>query len=96
VVDGGGAPGAIHPFIMQTHGMAALFGPGLNDGPFPEHYEPMNCPVSSHPFSKVLNNPAALKFTGEKYAVCDPRFPFVCSTIRVAEHWRPSPRCSVK
>jgi formate dehydrogenase major subunit len=88
VVDGGGAPGAIHPFIMQTHGMAALFGPGLNDGPFPEHYEPMNCPVSSHPFSKVLNNPAALKFTGEKYAVCDPRFPFVCSTIRVAEHWQ--------
>ena len=88
VVDGGGAPGAIHPFIMQQHGMAALFGPGLNDGPFPEHYEPMNCPVSSHPFSKVLNNPAAVKFKGDKYDVCDPRFPFVCSTIRVAEHWQ--------
>jgi len=88
VVDGGGAPGSVHPFIMQQHGMAALFGPGLNDGPFPEHYEPMNCPVTSHPFSKVLNNPAAVQFKGDKYAVCDPRYPFVCSTIRVAEHWQ--------
>ncbi|OGR36640.1 MAG: formate dehydrogenase-N subunit alpha [Desulfovibrionales bacterium GWA2_65_9] len=88
VVDGGGNPGTVHPFIMQVHGMGALFGPGLNDGPFPEYYEPLDCPVSSHPFSKVLHNPTALTFKGEKRAVCDPRFPFVCTTYRVTEHWQ--------
>ncbi len=88
IVDGGGGPGAIHPFIMQPDGLAALYGPGLNDGPFPEYYEPLECPVNSHPFSKVLHNPTALKFEGEGHAVCDPRFPFVCTTYRVTEHWQ--------
>jgi formate dehydrogenase major subunit len=88
VVDGGGAPGSVHPFIMQQHGMGAFYGPGLNDGPFPEYYEPLECPVSAHPFSKVLHNPTALKFAGEKHNVCDPRFPFVCTTYRVTEHWQ--------
>ncbi len=88
VVDGGGAPGAIHPFIMQTHGMGALFGPGLNDGPFPEHYEPQECPVSSHVFSKTLHSPTALTFKGEKHSVCDPRYPIVCTSYRVTEHWQ--------
>ncbi len=88
VVDGGGAPGSVHPFIMQPHGMGALYGPGLNDGPFPEYYEPLECPVADHPFSKVLHNPTALKFAGEKHNVCDPRFPFVCTTYRVTEHWQ--------
>lgn len=88
VVDGGGAPAAIHPFIMQPDGMGAFYGPGLNDGPFPEYYEPLECPVTSHPYSKVLHNPTALKFAGEKHNVCDPRFPFVCTTYRVTEHWQ--------
>jgi formate dehydrogenase major subunit len=88
VVDGGGAPGAIHPFIMQVEGMGAFYGPGLNDGPFPEYYEPLECPVNSHPFSKELHNPTALKFAGEKHSVCDPRYPFVCTTYRVTEHWQ--------
>jgi formate dehydrogenase major subunit len=88
VVDGGGAPGAIHPFIMQVEGMGALYGPGLNDGPFPEYYEPLECPVSEHPYSKVLHNPTALKFAGEKHNSCDPRFPIVCTTYRVTEHWQ--------
>ena len=88
VVDGGGDPGAIHPFIMQKDGLAALFGPGLNDGPFPEYYEPLECPVTKHPFSKTLNSPVALTFKGEKHTVCDPRYPFVCTTYRVTEHWQ--------
>jgi len=79
-----------YAFIMTTEGHAQLYGPGRNDGPFPEHYEPMECPIAEHPFSKVLNNPTALKFTGnrEGHASCDPRFPFVCSTYRVTEHWQ--------
>jgi formate dehydrogenase major subunit len=90
VVDGGGDAGAKHPFIMQTHGVGQLYGPGLNDGPFPEYYEPLECPVTEHPFSKQLNNPTALMFAEDahKRTTCDPRFPFVCTTYRVTEHWQ--------
>ena len=59
-----------------------------SDGPFPEYYEPLECPVASHPFSRQLHNPTAIAFEGEDKAVCDPRYPFVCSTYRVTEHWQ--------
>jgi len=90
VVDGGGDAGAKHPFIMQQHGLGALFAPGLNDGPFPEHYEPMEGPIAAHPLSKRLHNPAALIFAGEEAqrAVADARYPFVCTTYRLTEHWQ--------
>ena len=88
VPDGPWAPEEKHPFIMTTHGFGQIYGPGLNDGPFPEYYEPLECPVTKHPFSKQLHNPTALAFEGEEKAVCDPRFPFVCSTYRVTEHWQ--------
>ena len=90
IPDGNGAPGAIHPFIMQQHGMGAIYGPGLNDGPFPEHYEPMEGPLAVHPFSKQRTNPAALIFPGEEAnrSVADPNFPIVCTSIRVTEHWQ--------
>lgn len=90
VVDGGGDAGAKHPFIMQTHGLAAIYGPGLNDGPLPEYYEPLECPVTEHPFSKQLNSPVALMFADDhhKRTTCDPRYPFVCTTYRVTEHWQ--------
>lgn len=90
VVDGGGAPGAKHPFIMQKHGVGQIYGPGLNDGPLPEYYEPLECPVTEHPFSKQLNSPVALMFSEDahKRTTCDPRFPFVCTSYRVTEHWQ--------
>ncbi len=88
VPDGGWAPGSKHAFIMRKHGYGQIFGPGRVDGPFPEYYEPMECPVKGHPFSGQLNNPTALRFDHEEKAVADPRFPFVCSTYRVTEHWQ--------
>jgi formate dehydrogenase major subunit len=90
IVDGGGDAGAKHPFIMQKHGLGQIYGPGLNDGPLPEYYEPLECPVTEHPFSKQLNNPTALMFDDDahKRTTCDPRFPFVCTTYRVTEHWQ--------
>ena len=79
-----------NPFIMTTDGMGQIFGPGRNDGPLPEHYEPLECPIGENPFSGQLHNPTALKFAGptEVHASCDPRFPFICSTYRVTEHWQ--------
>ncbi|MBT8763692.1 formate dehydrogenase-N subunit alpha [Desulfohalobiaceae bacterium Ax17] len=90
VPDGGWKPGTKYAFIMRKHGHGQIFGPGRADGPFPEYYEPLESPVKSHPFSKQFNNPAALTFKGdlEKLTSADPRYPFVCSTYRVTEHWQ--------
>ncbi len=78
------------PFIMKPHGVASIFGPGLNDGPFPEHYEPLECPVPANALSKQFTNPTIKIFKGEKdqHLTCDPRFPFVGTTYRVTEHWQ--------
>ena len=77
------------PFIMKPDGVAFLFGPGLVDGPFPEHYEPTGKPVPNNPMSKQVTNPAIKIFKSDldKVAIGDPRFPFVCSTYRLTEHW---------
>jgi formate dehydrogenase major subunit len=81
------------PFIMRADGVAAIFGPGLKDGPFPEHYEPVECPVPENFFSKQLNNPASKIFLDagvkeDALATCDVRFPLVATTYRVTEHWQ--------
>ena len=88
VPDGGWKPGTKYAFIMKPQGHANIFGPGRADGPFPEYYEAMECPVSKHPFSSQLHSPTALQFADEHKAVCDPKYPFVCSTYRVTEHWQ--------
>jgi len=77
-------------FIMRSDGYGALFGPGLKDGPFPEHYEPLECPVEKNSFGPQLNNPVAAIFKSNKDVIktCDPRYPFVGTTYRVTEHWQ--------
>ena len=79
-----------HPFIMRKHGHAQIFGPGLADGPFPEHYEPLECLVEKNFFSAQRVNPTAVVYStkSDSYATCDPRFPFVGTTYRVSEHWQ--------
>jgi len=81
------------PFIMRADGVAAIFGAGMKDGPFPEHYEPMECPVPENFMSKQMTNPAVkiFKDAGIKedlLATCDVRFPYVGTTYRVTEHWQ--------
>jgi len=99
VPDGVGDPGKGRPpFIMKPDGVASLYGPGLADGPFPEHYEPLECPVDKNLLSPQKNNPVIKRFdkkgVGSDMDVysnvtsCDPRFPFICSTYRVSEHWQ--------
>jgi len=77
------------PFIMKPDGVASLFGPGLAEGPFPEHYEPLEGPLSKNLMSSQLNNPAMKVFTKpcDAYSGCDPKFPFVCTTYSSTEHW---------
>ncbi len=77
------------PFIMKPDGVGALFGPGLAEGPFPEHYEPLEGPLSKNLISAQLSSPVIKIFKKEcdVYSGCDPKFPFVCTTYSCTEHW---------
>ncbi len=88
VPDGGWKPGTKHAFIMRKHGFGQLYGPGRAEGPFPEHYEPLECPIAKNPFSSQLHNPTAFQIASEEKAVANPRFPYVGTTYRVTEHWQ--------
>ena len=81
------------PFIMRADGLAAIFGAGMKDGPFPEHYEPMESPLAKNPMSGQMSNPAAKNFSGtgikeDAFAANDGKFPLVATTYRVTEHWQ--------
>jgi formate dehydrogenase major subunit len=88
--DGTPNPKTKYPFIMKTEGFAHIFGPGRADGPFPEHYEPLECPVEKNLLSSQLINPTAPTYGTDMdiYRSCDPRYPFVGTTYRVSEHWQ--------
>jgi formate dehydrogenase major subunit len=82
------APGTFGAFIMNAEGVARLFAPALNDGPFPEHYEAVEAPVANVLHPKVSSNPASKKFSSDKdvYATPD-KYPVVCTTYRLTEHF---------
>jgi formate dehydrogenase major subunit len=88
--DGTPNPKTKYPFIMKPEGHAHVFGPGRADGPFPEHYEPIECPVEKNLMSSQLVNPTAPTYGTDMdvYKTCDPRYPFVATTYRVCEHWQ--------
>jgi formate dehydrogenase major subunit len=95
VPDGPQPPGTIYPFIMLPEGHGRIFGAGMAEGPFPEHYEPLECPIEKNLMSSQKFNPTARLFGepgvgagADRYLSCDPRFPFVCTTYRVSEHWQ--------
>ena len=78
-----------YPFIMQKDGLGALFGPGMAEGPFPEHYEPLEGPLEKNPLSSQRMNPAAEIFKSDmdKVANASEKFPYVCTTYSCTEHW---------
>jgi formate dehydrogenase major subunit len=86
VPDGPWPPEEKTAFIMRPDGVASLFAFGLEDGPFPEHYEPVESPVpnlmSSQPY-----NPAIKIFRPEQIGT-PAQFPIVGTTYRVSEHWQ--------
>jgi formate dehydrogenase major subunit len=86
VPDGAWPPGAKLPFIMRPEGTACLFTTALADGPFPEHYEPVESPVRNQ-MSSVPYSPVCKVWEPDK--IGDPReFPIVATTYRVCEHWQ--------
>jgi len=89
VPDGGGLPGDKLPFIMKPEGVARLFGFGRKDGPFPEHFEPWETPLAANPFNASLLTPYAHVYPSD-YAPhgTSAKYPYVCTTYRVTEHWQ--------
>ncbi|TYO95808.1 formate dehydrogenase major subunit [Geothermobacter ehrlichii] len=99
VPDGGwkplSQPGSKKSFIMLPDGVASIFGAKMKEGPFPEHYEPLESPIEANPLSGTRNNPAMKLFHEGKdrlpedvFYTSDKRYPFVATTYRVTEHWQ--------
>ena len=70
---------------MLPDGRACLFAPTLADGPFPEHYEPLESPVANA-LSPQQCNPLAKVSHPEQLGDAN-GFPIVATTCRVSEHW---------
>ena len=83
-----------YAFIMKPEGHAHIFGPGRADGPFPEHYEPYECPIEENLMSGQKINPTIRILSPETNTPldvafsCDPRYPIVATTYRMVEHWQ--------
>ncbi len=79
------------PFIMNPEGVGRIFAPlaFFADGPFPEHYEPIESPVQNAFHPQQQNNPVVKKFTTEadKYAKTGGEFNIICTTYRLTEHY---------
>jgi formate dehydrogenase major subunit len=81
----------VGPFIMTPEGRARLFGKGLVDGPFPEHYEPLESPVKNL-LSSIQNNPVIhpIKEGTTPIATAEDveKYPIIATTYRLTEHWQ--------
>lgn len=83
----------VSPFIMLPDGLGHLFS--LNkmvDGPFPEHYEPMESPIGTNPLHpKVVSSPVVRVFPRDKKALGKAAdFPYVATSYSITElfrHW---------
>lgn len=75
---------------MTTEGFSQFYGPGREDGPLPEHYEPAETPLTQNPFSNQMHNPCMKVIESDMDALAkhgDPRFPIVLTTYSLTEHW---------
>ena len=80
---------SVGPFIMNQEGTARLFARGaMPDGPFPEHYEPMDAYIANPLHPKVTTNPVARVFAADAKSFGTPdKFPIVATSYRLAEHF---------
>jgi formate dehydrogenase major subunit len=77
------------PFILHEDGLGWIYAPkGLEDGPLPTHYEPLESPVRNELYSRDTNPPVHWFPRGEnRFAPPgDSKFPFVLTTYRLTEH----------
>lgn len=80
-------------YLMLPEGRARLFVPKgfTREGPYPVHYEALECPFINPVYPKQQSNPVVKiwKSKLDQYAeICDPRYPYIATTFRVTEHWQ--------
>ena len=86
VNDAVAAPGSKRGvFIMKPEGHGRLHGFGRKDGPYPEHYEPWECPIVNQ-MSPQQINPAII--LPENRTPGGAEFDIIATTYRVSEHWQ--------
>ncbi|HUC77971.1 MAG TPA: formate dehydrogenase-N subunit alpha, partial [Vicinamibacterales bacterium] len=77
------------PFIMNPEGVGRLFAPlaAFAEGPFPEHYEPIESPIANPLHPAQSNNPVVKRFKTEldKYGTANEGYAVVCTTYRLTE-----------
>jgi formate dehydrogenase major subunit len=80
-------PDRFGSFIMNEEGVARLFSQKLADGPFPEHYEPVESLTANVLHEKVPWNPVVRWYDGVKESLAGPGgdFPYACTIYRVVE-----------
>ncbi len=78
------------PFIMNPEGVGRIFAPlsAFADGPFPEHYEPVESPIENPLHPAQSNNPVVTRFKtrNDKYGTAKD-YAVVCTTFRLTEHY---------
>jgi len=84
-------PGKMGAFIMNEEGVARIFAASpifpMKDGPFPEHYEPVESPTVNILHENVPNSPAVHYYDGIKESLTrnTKEFPYACTVYRVVE-----------
>jgi formate dehydrogenase major subunit len=83
-------PEAPLPFIMTGEGTGRLFSNGVADGPFPEHYEPIESPVDNPLHPDVSATPVAYLYDekagrANRFGTRE-EFPYVATSYRLTEH----------
>ena len=79
------------PFIMNPEGVGRIFAPAaaFADGPFPEHYEPVESPIDNPLHPKQSKNPVSKRYksAADKYGSPAEGYNVVCTTFRLTEHY---------
>jgi formate dehydrogenase major subunit len=90
----GGANGTRTPFIMKPEGHCRLHGFGRAEGPYPEHYEPLDTLFNGlpNPIGPAGNfqviNPAIKVYEPGKIGKPIDGYDIVATTYRCTEHWQ--------
>jgi len=74
-------------FIMNEEGVGRLYSPHLVDGPFSEHYEPVESPTCNILHSTVATNPAIRWYDGVRDSLVEnsEEYPYAATVYRVVE-----------
>lgn len=75
-------------YMMVNETVARLWAPSMNEGPFPEHYEPFESPVNNMLSSQNVNPAVSIVESAQKTLGTPDKFPIVMTTFRLTEHWQ--------